>query len=234
MQVNELKSFVNLFFQFTEVWTTILGAVIAALTSYYIQSRAFKENQEIRQAENNRENQVLGNSLIIKMNKIYSTSRGFDQHFNNDESQKSENLSSNSTWLKIVPYGTYPQTVLFKPEELSLLMAQEDNDIYNNVCILDEIHAAIIDTAKLYAIERGKLLEELKPTSFNNDIGLQSISSEQLSRMMPQIVIVNSVLFQLQDHAKKLRHQSRNALYELHALLKEKLDLTYDLETVDD
>lgn len=233
-----MNAIIDLVFGHSEVWTTILGAtigaIVSAIVSYLIHRKTLKENRQLREEEQRLNNQVLANSMTIKMMQIHGNVLQICNHFNNiDYSLMRKNVSFKEDWMVVVPFTTFPGSVFFTSAELSLLLSLKNNEVFNAILNLDQFHESLIENVKLYAKEREILYSNFKPHHFEDHVGSISLSKQELIEYMPSMITVKTVLSQLQERSKEGRVKMETALVDLHKLLKKELGLEYSLQTVD-
>ena len=135
--------------------------------------------------------------------------------------------------MVVDPYGTFPNSVFFTSEELSLLLSLKNYEVFNSIIILDQKHEALIENVKLYTKERENLFSRFKPYRFNGQVGINAISQQEMISLEPSMVIVKTILAQLQESSRIMHSEVNVVISELHKLLTEKLELEHKLQFVD-
>ena len=220
--------------QQSEFWSAIGGAlggtIGGGLISYLIQIKILHERRRQRAEDHKRLQQVLGNKLIFKMMKIYSTFCSFHKHLEDSIVEAKQLGLEGESWRFIKPFANLPSPVSFSPEEMSMLMAMKNDNVFNQVLPMDAVHNSLLDVANTYRTERAILTERLRPYEFDGSIGRIALNQEQESALKPQMIVVNSIVEQLRLYASKGLEESKEAAYNLHGMLCQNLDLSYKLE----
>lgn len=222
--------------EYPEVWTTLLGGVVAGGIALYGQRMVLKENRKLLNDQRSETRLYLGQSILIKMIKIHGVARSMDSHFNDPQSLDFKKNGLNFAWQAIEPLVGLPSNISFKSAELSMILNLKDDDVFNSIVTIDEALRTIVNLTYMYEKEREVLLSNLEKTvvGFRENVGSSRLTPEQLLALKPKIAIVNSVLSQLQKYSKKIHTDSDKALHSLHSLLKEKIGLKSKLESIEE
>ena len=136
-------------------------------------------------------------------------------------------------WQVLQPIPSIPNRVFFTTEEMTLLMAMNDDDVFHIVLSLDDVHNDLWITFSTLQDRREALLQEIKVDRFVEEVGEFELNREELSKLRPQMIMVNSIARQLRTNSKRALDESGTASSRVHKLLREKLDLPYDLKFCD-
>ena len=221
---------VTTFSKHVAFWSAIAGAVVGGLIAYFIQVKALREGRKQREEDLRRTQQVLGNSLIVKMIKIYSNIRTLHEHLEECFGISSHKNPRNELWQHYKPLSTLPNPVFYSSEEMSMLMAMNNDQVFNLVLPLDTVNNTLLDTVANLQKERAMLLEQLPVDKFVGEIGKVALDKDKLLKFRPGMIALNSMLEQLHVHTKRGSSESREALFTLHKLLCDNLGLRYNLE----
>lgn len=220
-------------FGYPEVWTVgaaIFGAIIGAagggLISYVLQNKALREKKRQR-AEDFRQSQlVLANSLVVKVIKIHSNLRKLCEHFDDSFADAKHLEDQAEPWQFVRPLVSLPDPVFFSSKELSMLMSIGNDDVFNSVFPLDTVHNSLVSSVQISQNERSLLLEQLDIEDMEGEI----IRSPLVLALRPKMIYVNSIIERVYPKIKRSSEESRDALFSLHAVLRDSLGLTYELE----
>ena len=221
---------VTTFSEYVAFWSAIAGAIVGGLIAYFIQIKVLREGRKQREEDLRRTQQVLGNSLIVKMIKIYSNIRLLHKHLEDCFRASNHKDSQQEPWQFYRPLVTLPNTVFFSSEEMSMLVGMKNDHILNLVLPLDTVHNTLLSTVANLQKERAILLEQLKADKFIGEIGTVVFDQDELLKARPQMISINQMFEGLRAHAKRGTGESKEALYALHKLLRDKLELHYNLE----
>lgn len=209
--------------------SAIVGTVFGGLIAYCIQLKALFENRKQRAEDIRRTQEMLGNSLIIKMIQMHSDIYTIHQHV--EESLRNVSDPKIEPWQVVQPLANPPDPVLFSSEELSMLMSMCDDRVFNMILPLDRVHSAILNIVKIHYSERTILLTLLgKDVVYTGNIGHTELDKDQFMRAKPQMITVNCIINQLHDHTKRYLGESKEALLALHELLQDIIKLKSKLE----
>ncbi|MCY4421279.1 MAG: hypothetical protein OXC42_08580 [Gammaproteobacteria bacterium] len=220
--------------KFPEFWSAIggsLGGTIGGgLIAYAVQHKALREGRMQRKKDHRLAQQVLGTSLLIKLLKIHSNFHAIHQHFEKALAAERQPDAVYEPWQLIQPFASLPQQVNFTPEELSMLTAIGDFDVFNSVFSMDVVHNAVIDGCEAYRIQRAKLTDMLPVEDVSGYVVVTALTDNQASALQPQMIAVNSVIEELITRVKAGSEESKSALDRTQKLLRDKLELPYSVE----
>lgn len=208
------------------------GAVVGGLIAYFIQIKVLRENRKTRQEDRRSTDQVLANSLIVKVIKIYSSVHMIHSHIEQCFERAETHGIGDEPWTFVQPLANRPLAVDFTAEEMGMVLSK-DHSVFNAVLPLDTIHNMLWETLTKMQNKRAILLERIPRASFEGNIAHASLDKQQELRLRPQMIAVNELIGQLQDHSSRALRDTKEALDSLHSLLKDSLNLDYSLETVD-
>ena len=208
----------------------IVGAIIGGLIAYFIQLKALREGRRQRAEDTHHIRKALGNSLIIKMIKIHSDIRIVHQHIE-DSYRANEHVDpQREFWEYVLPIVNPLEPVYFSSEELGMLIAMNDDDVFNMVMPLDRVHHGILVTVRVHHKERATLLTKLEAESVDGNMGHAALDPIQMAKLRPQMINVNEIVRQMYANTQRGLEDSRVALLKLHKLLEDKIGLQYRLE----
>ena len=169
---------------------------------------------------------------LIKIVIIYSNVRMLHNHLEDCLEKASYSDSREKAWTFVLPVINLPNLVFFSSEEMSMLIALKDDEVFNSVLLLDSVHNTLCDSFQKFHNERAILLNRTNADKFIGNVGQITLDEKQLLALQPQIIMVNTIIKQLFLNTEKGLSESRKTLFKLHALLQEKLKLTYKLTDV--
>ena len=218
----------------SEFWSAIggvlVGTIVGGLISWVLQSKALSDKRKERVKDLQRSQQVLANSLIIKMIKIYSNFSSINKHLE-DSLANPEHIEGNpEPWQIVKPLAILPNPVFFSSEELSMLMSIGNDDVFNAVLPLDTVHNALSDTVQLFQNKQLVLLDQLKVEQIEGAFFKGSLNERQFMAMRLKIKEVNTLIEQTSLQIERGLEESKKALINLHTVLQDELVLTYKLE----
>ena len=222
--------------EYSEFWSAIAGALVGGLIAYFLQLKVLREGKKQREEDFKRSQQVLGHSLIYKIVIIYSNVRMLHNHLEDCLKKAGYSDSREKAWEKawtfVLPVINLPNLVFFSSEEMSMLIALKDDEVFNSVLLLDSVHNTICDSFQKFQNEREILLNRTNADKLIGNVGQITLDEKQLLALQPQIIMVNTIIKQLFLNTEKGLSKSRKTLFKLHGLLQEKLKLAYKLTDV--
>jgi hypothetical protein len=129
------------------------------------------------------------------------------------------------------PLANPPPPVHVTSDELGMLLALKDNEVFNSVVSMDQIHNGLLDTMRAYTIHRQRLAERL-PTATNVEGSRLTsyLTGEQKLALAPYLIDTNSLVEQLQKQAAEGVQDAQKALESLQHLLRNRLGLMTSFE----
>ena len=112
-----------------------------------------------------------------------------------------------------------------------MVLGLKDNEVFNKVVDLDVIHNSIIEAAKVMSSERRALGERLKADEAKGAMLSGNLDKAAYFALKPHMIEVNSLIEAIRNNAKRDAAESFLAMKSLHKLFKERLGLTYDVES---
>lgn len=214
----------------TEFWSAIVGAIVGGLIALFVQLIALRAAKKQRAEDQKETRRALGNSLLFKMVRIHSNIYGIHRHIEERFEEAMQRGLGGEPWQFFLPLANPPEPVNFSSEEMGMLLAQKNDDVFNLVLPMDVIHNSMIVLVKLINQERQKLSSLLKPDEVDGHVITGHLSKEQVLMFRPRMIEVNTLIESTRVNANRGTRDSREALKRLNSLLREKLGLSYKLE----
>ncbi len=218
----------------TEFWAAIVGAIVGAVVggsiAYMVQVRALREARTQRDEDHKRLQQALGHALLFKMVRIHSNFYGFHRHFEDFFAEATRRGHKDEPWQFVLPLVNPPDPVHFSSEEMGMLQALKNDDVFNFVLPMDVIHNSLIVAVKVLNTERAALTERLKIHEAEGAVLSSNLDRDQTPALRPRMINVNSLIEAIRANAKRGFEESNEALDELQKVLQDKLGLAYKLE----
>ncbi len=215
----------------TEFWSAIAGAVVGGSIAYMVQVKALREGRKQRGEDHHRLQQALGHALLFKMVRIHSDFYGLHRHFEDCFAEAARGGSTDEPWRFVLPLANPPDPVHFSSEEMGMLLALKNNDMFNLVLPMDVIHNSLIAAVKVLNTERAALTERLKTDEAEGAVLSSNLDRDQTLALRPRMINVNSLIEAIRANAKRGFEESDEALDRLQKVLRDKLGLAYKLES---
>lgn len=218
-------------FASTEFWSAIIGAIVGGLIAMIAQLIALRAERKHREEDHKRVQQALANSLLFKMTRIYSDIVNTHRHVEDHCKIAQERNLTGELWQYVPPLANPPPLVHFSSDEMGMLLGLKDDDVFNAVVSLDEVHNGMVETIKVYKELRLALADRMPaPIAWQGATLVGALTNEQLAALRPLMINVESVITQLRSGTASDAKVSGEALDRLVALLRDRLGLTFRFE----
>ena len=218
----------------TEFWSAIAGAIVGAVVggtiAYMVQVRALREARMQRDEDHKRLQQALGHAVLFKMVRIHSNFYGFHRHFEDCFAKAARRGSKDEPWRFVLPLANPPDPVHFSSEEMGMLLALKNDDMFNLVLPMDVIHNSLNDAAKVLNTERAALTERLQVDEAEGAAFSSTLDKDQTLALRPRMINVNSLIESIRADAKRGFEESGEALDRLQEVFRDRLGLAYKLK----
>jgi hypothetical protein len=207
----------------TEFVAAIAGAVVGGVIALLVQLIALSAAASERQQERLETQAALGRSLLYKMVSIHSNLFKLAGHI--DEGYALAEQQVREPWQAILPILNVPDRVVFTPEEMSMVLAQRDDNLFNTLLSIDDIHNSTLAIFLGYAEQREKLGAQLPVGRMHGNVGTAVLTPEEHSLLRPRMVELNGILDSLKTRGRQDADEAFAALRALLDLLNSKLGL---------
>ena len=219
----------------TEFWSAIVGAIVGAVVggsiAYMVQVRVLREAREQRNEDHKRLQQALGHAMLFKMVRIHANFYHIHRHFEDCFAEATRRGIMGEPWQFVRPIANPSEPIHFSSDEMGMLLALKNDDIFNLVLSMDVIHNSLSQTVKVLNTERIALTERLKTDEAEGAVLTSMLNQDQVLALRPRMIDVNSLIEQIRADAKRDFEESDEALNGLQKFLRDKLGLAYKLES---
>ena len=222
-------------FQSTDFIAAIVGALIGSIAggfiTFLVQRYAVTEARRDRKEDLLRVQQALASALVFKMMRIHGNLLHVHQHIEDGVAIAEKEGVTDDLWRFVQPIANLPSLIRFTSEEMGMLLAQKDNDFFNAMQPMDEVHNAVIETLAAYQEQRAALTDALPaPTGREEDTLGTTLSSADYNSVIRLIINTNSLINQLRPMAAREAKLADELLGGLSVLLKERGLANFKLE----
>ena len=133
-------------------------------------------------------------------------------------------------WQVFKPLASTPDKIDFSADEMSMLLGLKDLEVFNSVLTIDVIHNSKIDLQIVLSRNRAELIVKPEAEQIDGELFSGTFTHEQMLRLRPKMVDVNSLFMGAQQSAERDVEESRHAMTNRSDLLRRKLGLEYRLE----
>ena len=221
---------VKRFWEANEFWSAVLGAVVGGIIAFAIQLKVIYENRKLREEDRKISRQAMANSLVFKLQKIYSNFSNVKCHVDQCASSDLAKQKGSEIWQYLLPLVNPPPSIELSSDEMSALLSLRDMDVFNAVAGLDNKHNALMDTVRIYTERREALTSELEHVGGNDNAMVSVMNERQLLAVRPYLLAANSVASALTDHVGLGFSDAYKALSGALKLLKDNELINFNME----
>ena len=211
----------------TEFWSALVGALIGGFIALAAQTRERNEARRQREEDHKRGQQALAGSLLFKMRRIHSNYIGVAGYIEECFAEAATKAMHDEPWRFLLPLPSLPKPVNFSSEEMGMLLAQRDDEVFNSMSETDELHNLHVEALATLQLMRRNLMERIPPENVSGDRGSVVLPREEYAALRPRMIEVNSLVEQLRNDAHDGISAAGSLLHQLQYLLRKRLDLPY-------
>lgn len=212
-----------------EFWSAIGGAVVGGLIAFAIQLVALRAAAKQRAEEAAERRKALGHALLFKMLKIYSHLHQFNEHLEETFAKAEKAGSEREPWEIVLPIANHPAAFHFSTDEMAMLLSLKNDDVFNDVLSMDEVHNSTIVLFQTFA-ERRLALTSLLSAEMEGMVGTTELTKEQWQFLRPKMVEVNDLIKSMRQRCELDARDAWSVLTRLHAVLKDKVGVRFEIE----
>jgi hypothetical protein len=209
----------------------IVGAVVGGIISYLIQMSALREKRKHRREDRLSNEKALANALLFKVIRTYSNLHGIHRHIEDCFETAEKNGFKGDPWQFVLPLANFPELVHLSADEMGMLLGLKDNDVFNSIIDLDVVHNSLVEATKIMSSARRALAERLKADEARGNVLSGNLDSAAYFALKPQMIEVDSLINAIKVDAKRNATEAHSAMKNLHRLLKDRLGITYKIES---
>lgn len=212
-----------------EFYAAIAGAIVGGVIALGIQLLALRAAANERRADALERRKALGHALLFKMIQIVSHLHGFNSHVKEALARAAADGLSGRPWQFVIPLANFPERVHFSTDEMAMLLSLQDDDVFNRIASLDELHNSTVDVFQTYAARRLSLTSML-PAAMEESVGTTALTESQMLALAPRMAELDGIISTIRLKCDQDERDSKSALTALRDLLHNKIGLTYRLE----
>ena len=211
-----------------EFWAAVVGAVVGGIIAFAIQFVILRAAARQREEEAAGRRKALGHSLLFKMVKIHSHLHHFHAYLEEPFEREQEGGSRREPWQIVLPLASNPEHVHFSSDEMAMLLSLKNDDLFNDVIPMDEIHNTTIDLFHTFKERRFALTSQL-PAKMEGMVGETKLTEEQMLFLRPMMVEVNDLITSMRQRCELDARDAWNVLTRLHSGLKDEVGLALEI-----
>lgn len=217
----------------SEFLAAIAGAVVGGIITYMVQMIALREARKQRTEDAQMRQKALGYALLFKMTSLYSHLRGLRSQIDKASAQANAAGFRGEMWQYVLPTVNLPDHIHFTTDEMVMLLALKNNDLFNELAAMDERHNTTLIGFAAYSDSRMKLGSML-PSLMHGNVGTAELNDEQMRVVRPRMVEVNSLIEALYVQCQSQEREAWDVLTRLNVALASSVGISVKLEQKSD
>lgn len=173
----------------SEFWAAIVGALVGGGMSAALQVFANRSATKVRLAEANAHLTAQARSLVLKTVKIESDFLQFRKDLEESIALAKQN-GIPFGWRAYRAAANLPREIIFTNDEIAALSACKNDDLFNDVLALDEVHSSVLQIMSLYRTKRFELSDSL-PAKMSGSLGTSALTQDEFNKLAPKMAQVD-------------------------------------------
>jgi hypothetical protein len=141
----------------------IAGAIVGGVIAYVVQIKALRESRKQREEDRRQIKQPQAHALLFKMIQIHSDFFGIQRHFDECFEAASKKNFKGEPWQFVLPLANLPDPIHFSSDEMGMLLALKNDDVFNLVASLDVVLNGLSAAFGTMNSVRRELGQRIKP-----------------------------------------------------------------------
>jgi hypothetical protein len=210
----------------------LFGAFISALVSFTLQRSSFAEARRQKEYDRREVRKALGLALVFKMIRLASELHNLGKAVKEclDEAQKRG--FAGSPFQVVMPIVPLPEPIRFLPEEMALILSI-DNDLFNEMAALDELHNSTVAIFEIYNSKREAVMERLG-AEMDGNMGTTTMNAEQKRWFDPRAYVLNQLVEIMIQRTEQDGQQAWKAFEHLRGTIEKQFDIKLNFVRKDD
>lgn len=205
--------------------SVFVGGLIAAATQWLF-LRSQRKQQE----------QALATSLLLKLGQLADNIEAIKRHLDECLAQGQDAPPDTELWQLVTPIINPPDAITFTTDELSMLLAQANDDLFQRVWGLDNSHNAIMLALRRFDSGRATLSQRLHEIATleernGNDVTI-GYDRRRADPLIPQMIELNSIVLNSHKRTTREAEKALRAVLDAGKFLKQKLRLKFSPQRV--
>lgn len=211
----------------SEFWSAIAGAAVGGVIAFLLQRSALMEARLERTSSAIETRRALAHSLFFKAICIFRWLFVLKEHV---EESTVRVPSGGSLASVMKPISNLPDRVVFSSDEMAMLLALGQVEVFNKMLSLDSLHNEIIPVWQQYALLRERFSQLSTAEHFDAKQGAATISYKSGSQVDIALFEVTQVANLLAERAHHDAAVAKDAVTSLQSLLARKLGVRIEIE----
>lgn len=138
-------------------------------------------------------------------------------------------ISELEPWQIVRALANLPDHIQFSPEEMSLALSFNEDNLFNGLLSIDAIHNSLIDIFAVHRNLRESLTSKL-PATMEGSVADSALSPAEMQLLRPEMIKINLLIQDMRTRSEVDYKESMEILRNLHAAATKKLGMTYELK----
>ncbi|KAA2236955.1 hypothetical protein [Salinarimonas soli] len=214
-----------------EFWAGIFGTVVGGVLTLLGQRQEAKRAKAERAEDRKAEQEANAYSLLFKVLKVHALLDGLHSHMEEPfVGEKPRAAEAPEPWQFYLPLANVPDRVEFSAQEMSLLLAIQEDEVFNDLMNLELKYNSTLDGLTTLNLERSQLADMLKPQEMEGNQASSYLTKEQVLALRPRMVAVNGLFEHLRESTKRDFALADSVLHRMHDGFRRKLGIKQKLQ----
>lgn len=206
----------------------VLGAVVGGLISYLLQRQALAAATAQHDSDRDEVRKALALSLVFKMIRISSDLNNLGKSILKSMERAKKGGFTGMPFQIVVPTVPLPDPVRFSPDEMAWVLSV-DNNLFNEMGPLDELHTSTVAIFDLYHTKRGQVLDRLG-AEMKGMTGTTTLTHEQKLWFEPRAAELNQLVELMSQRSQRDTREAWAAFDKLTAVVSKEFNINLRFE----
>ncbi|MEH2476183.1 hypothetical protein V1281_002647 [Nitrobacteraceae bacterium AZCC 2161] len=201
----------------------LFGASISALVAFILQRSSFAEARRQKDHDRREVRKALGLALVFKMIRLASELHNLGKAVKECLDQAKNQGFAGSPFQVVMPIVPLPEPIRFLPEEMALILSI-DNDLFNEMAALDELHNSTVGIFEIYNTKREAVMDRLG-ADMDGNMGTTVMNAEQKRWFDPRAYVLNQLVKVMIERTDQDGQQAWVAFEHLKSVIEKQFDM---------
>lgn len=206
----------------------LVGAAISGCINIWLHFRTLDKAATQRANDRKDTRKAQAFSLLVKLSRILSDGTVITREIDlmiaraKEAGHEPKHLS-----MVVMPMSPSPFPVTFTSDELALVLSLDD-DLFNQIAALDQLHASTAAMNTLYGQKRETLMTRFG-AKMEGNVGTTILDAKEKQWFEPRLIEVEDILAGVRQFAAECRDEGGTAIKRWHAVMRKEFDLKQSL-----
>jgi hypothetical protein len=206
-----------------------VGAVAGGLITFGLQLQAQRREARTRERDEHTRRVSAAHGFLFKLFKLHGRFVAISDHIESSFQSALDRQFKGEPWQFVLPLATSPPHVSFTTEEMALLLAIGEDDLFNGSLTLDDLHNTVADLVDLHRRKRDELSRGIPPQAMSGSTGSASLTGTEALPFRPLMIETNDLILGLREFAKRGAQDGARLIKLAHEAFQQKLRMNYRL-----